>query len=151
VERSTVLGETTGETLVASNSIFTGRVVAERRQTGCVRFSYVPRNPVDSALDSHTPRRFRCQPDLALEGLDPGNADRARARVRPSFTSTDLGDPAFGQLAAGCPAELRAGADDGSEMGAFSSLKQPQRETNLVAGLPEYLPVGLAAGLFYVT
>jgi hypothetical protein len=36
-------------------------------------------------------------------------------------------------------------------MGAFSSLKQPQREANLRIRLEEYLPFGLEAGLIYVT
>ena len=42
----------------ATETIFDGHVEAERTQTGCVRFSYVP--PL-----SRTPRRYRCQPDLA--------------------------------------------------------------------------------------
>ena len=44
------------------------------------------------------------------------------------------------------PRQIRAGAEDGSEMGAFSMLKQPQRESNLAIRLDEYLPVGLEAG-----
>jgi hypothetical protein len=36
-------------------------------------------------------------------------------------------------------------------MGAFSDLKQPQRLANLRASLTEYLPVGLEAGVFFVT
>jgi hypothetical protein len=47
--------------------------------------------------------------------------------------------------------EVRRGADDESEMGAFHSLYAPQRETNLQIRLREYLRVGLAAGIFYET
>jgi hypothetical protein len=36
-------------------------------------------------------------------------------------------------------------------MGAFSHLKQPQRETNLGIRLTEYLPFGLVPGLIFVT
>jgi hypothetical protein len=36
-------------------------------------------------------------------------------------------------------------------MGAFSQLKQPQRESNLKIRLQEYLPFGLQAGIIYVT
>jgi hypothetical protein len=36
-------------------------------------------------------------------------------------------------------------------MGAFSSLKQPQREANLRLALDEYLRSGLDAGIFFVT
>ena len=43
------------------------------------------------------------------------------------------------------------GAEDGSEMGVFCHVKQPQRESNLRIRLDEYLPVGLDAGIVYVT
>jgi len=36
-------------------------------------------------------------------------------------------------------------------MGAFSHVKQPQRESNLRIRLDEYLPFGLQAGILYVT
>jgi hypothetical protein len=36
-------------------------------------------------------------------------------------------------------------------MGAFCVLKEPQREANLRIRHDEYLPVGLEAGLIYVT
>ena len=36
-------------------------------------------------------------------------------------------------------------------MGVFCTLKQPQREANLRIRLNEYLPVGLEAGIIYVT
>jgi hypothetical protein len=36
-------------------------------------------------------------------------------------------------------------------MGAFSSLRQPQREANLRIALDEYLRSGLQAGIFFVT
>ena len=36
-------------------------------------------------------------------------------------------------------------------MGAFSTLKQPQREANLRTALDEYLRFGLEAGAVYVT
>jgi hypothetical protein len=101
---------------------------------------------------STTPRRFRCQPDLALTGVtSPAAIAATRARLVPAFTSTEYGDPGYGQLAIGCARELRTGAEDGSEMGAFSSLKQPQREANLRIALDEYLRSGLDAGIFYVT
>ena len=139
VESSTMRGTTDARTLEASNSIFTDVVVAARRQVGCVRFSYLP-------SESQTPRRFRCQAELALAAGD-GPAER----LVPMFTSFELGHPGYGQLARASAVELRVGADDGSELGAFGFLKQPQREANLLAGLDEYLRFGLEAGLFYVT
>ena len=61
------------------------------------------------------------------------------------------GEPDFAQLNRNCATEIRSGAEDGAEMGAFQQLRQPQREANLHAALEEYLPFGLQAGLFFVT
>lgn len=160
LERVTVRGETrVREITLASEVIFNGRVEAERVQVGCVRFSYVqPR--------SRTPRRYRCQPDLAErlaieeeEALAGALTDaqraairvRVRRRVRPEYTSEAYGQPAYLQLSLGAPIEIKTGAADGSEMGAYCHLKQPQREANLKTRLDEYLPFGLSAGVIYVT
>jgi hypothetical protein len=110
-----------------------------------VRFSFVPDG-------SRTPRRYRCQPDLALTDIkDPDEIARIVARLVPHFTSSDYGHPGYAQLALNCPPEIRAGAENEAEMGAFNHLMQPQRETNLLIRLEEYLPFGLQAGLIYVT
>jgi hypothetical protein len=139
LEGCTVLGASEVKSLDASNSIFMDAVAAARRQMGCVRFSYLP-------PESTTPRRYRCQPDLAVvTGTGPPE------RLRPTFTTLVHGQPGYAQLSRACAGEIRAGADDGSEMGAFGFLKQPQREANLLASLDEYLRLGLEAGLFYVT
>jgi hypothetical protein len=47
--------------------------------------------------------------------------------------------------------QIRTGAEDGSEMGVFCVLKSPQRHENLRIRIDEYLPVGLDAGIVYVT
>lgn len=145
IQQTTVLGAVDVQRIEAGNALFIGIVTAGRRQEGCVRFSHVP----DGSM---TPRRFRCQPDLAMTDIsDPDVAARIRAELAPAFASTRYGDPDFVQLALTCARELRTGAEDGSEMGAFSSLKQPQREANLRVALDEYLRSGLEAGLFFVT
>jgi hypothetical protein len=147
IEGSSILGSTAVRTLHAENSIFTGPVTATRRQVGCIRFCFVPRKPPPS-----TPRRYRCQPDLALHDIGDAAQESAIAgRLVPTFTSTDFGQPGYGQLGARCAAEIRTGAEDGSEMGAFSFLQQPQREANLRAVLDEYLRLGLEAGVVPVT
>ena len=62
LERVTVFGEVYVKILkLASEVVFTSPVIAERRQEGCVRFSVVP-----VPDESFTPRRFQCQPDLAI-------------------------------------------------------------------------------------
>jgi len=73
------------------------------------------------------------------------------AEIQSIFTSTCYGDPAYAQLGPRCPRQIRRGAADGSEMGAFHDLHQPQAEDNIQAVLDEYLPFGLQPGIFYVT
>jgi len=151
IQTSTILGAigsaSSGgvRTLEAGNSIFTAPVFVERRQTGCVRFCY-------TAPGSRTPRSYRSQPDLALQNAaDPMMRAATLARLAPVFTSFAYGDPGYAQLGQACAAEIRSGAEDGSEMGAFDFLKQPQRVENLRASLDEFLRFGLEAGIFFVT
>lgn len=140
VEQSTILGKSRMGSLIASNSIFNNVVRVKQSQVGCMRFCYLP-------FGSQTPRRFRCQPDLSSEV----RIDAIRNRPRPTFNSLHYGDSSYAQLSQDCPEEISAGAEDSSEMGVFKSLCQPQREANLSAALEEYLPIGLDAGIFYVT
>jgi len=159
LERVTIFGESFFRKLpLASEVIFTERVFVDQTQEGCVRFSFV-------TLDSETPRRHRCQPELEIarqieqaQKLGPVTAAQraaiiaqVRARVVPSFTSIHYGDPGYAQLHLKSPIEIRTGAEDGAEMGVFCHLKQPQRETNLRIRLEEYLPFGLDPGIIYVT
>jgi hypothetical protein len=153
--RSTVMGGVRVRELdLASETIFTGLVLSERHQSGCVRFCFVPNG-------SRTPRRYRCQPDYALyqrarqlglpidTPLPSSEQQHILTRLQPVFTDTRYGRPAYGQLAWNCPEEIMTGAEDGSEMGVFCSLKNKQRLANLQATLEEYLRYGLEAGLFF--
>ncbi len=146
IDRCTLLGSSKMTTLqLASDTIFTDTVSATRRQQGCVRFSYVPPG-------SLTPRRYRCQPDLATQDLtDPGAIAAASMRLTPVFTSEDFSSPAYTQLGANCASELKTGADDGGEMGVWNFLQQPQREANLNNALDDFLRFGLEAALIDVT
>jgi hypothetical protein len=105
-------------------------VWVERRQIGCVRFSWVPPG-------SRTPMRYRCEPS------EPAN--------RPHFTSLRFGDPGYAQLRTTTPDAVRRGADDEGEMGVAHYLHQPQREANLRIRLEEYLRFGLEAGPIYAS
>jgi len=134
VERSTILGSTAVRSLQASDAIFAGDLDVERRQTGCLRYSYLP-------IGSRGPRRYRCQPA----------SDADAVRVVPAFTSVTYGDPGYCQLAPDCPDEIARGADDEGEMGAFNFVQAAQRMANLRGRLDEYLRVGLEAGTFFVT
>lgn len=148
LERVTVLGDVSvREITLASDSIFTeGRVHAQRRQAGCMRFCSL------SLQGAHTPRRYRCQPDLVRAAAhDPVIADSETLRVAPWFTTSRYGQPGYLQLGTGVAKEISQGADDGAEMGAFHMLLQPYRETNLRVRLDEYLPFGLEPGIVHVT
>ena len=136
IQASTIIGAVQTRTLTAGNSVFTDAVTVRYRQTGCVRYCYLP-------LASAVPRRFRCQP------VDEAAADR----VAPAFTSLDLrtGPSAYGQLATSCPTEITQGAEDEGELGAFNFLKNAQRMTNLTTRMDEYLRFGLEAGVVFVT
>lgn len=145
IENSTIVGKVhTSSLLLVSNSIFLAQLVqgdgwqapvwSERRQDGCARFSYLPPG-------SRTPRRYRCQPAT----------DADAARVRPTFTSLRYGDAGYCQLDRRSAPEVGQGADDGSEIGVFHELFQPQRETNLRVRLNEYAPFGLEVGFVFVT
>lgn len=171
IENSTVVGKVhTVAMELASNTIFlaalaegdtswTAPIRAEQKQEGCVRFCYLP-------ADSRVPRRYRCQPDLAIQkAVDAALekkpelttkekdliADGIRAWLKPAFADRRYGQPAYCQSGNSCPIEIRTGADDEAEMGAFHDLYQPQRETNLRTRLDEYLRFGLEAGIFYAT
>ena len=135
-------------------------VRAMRRQEGCMRFSFVPEGSV-------TPRRFRCQPQHAVDqavkareaetGVLITAAERALIAGRiarwlvPSFTALSASGPAYAQLRVAAPREIREGASDESEMGVYHHLFQPQREANLRIRLEEYLRFGLEAGIFFET
>ena len=112
-----------------------------------------------------TPRRYRCQPDLGIKlalrkaveedpGLTQAEKDAIRAFVagwlKPTFVTTLYGRPRLPAVAVLSTRDPHR-AEDGSEMGVYCHLKQPQRENNLRIRLEEYLPFGLEAGLIYVT
>lgn len=167
---STIIGKVHTKRLeLAANTIFFAGlapvdtwehpVISEQNQQGCVRFSFVP-------LDSIVPRRYRCQPDLAVtEAITAADKPKGRlsgaqrlaitagvqARIRPAFASLRYGRPDYCQLGSFAPKEIRTGADDESEMGVFHDVFGPQRETNLRIRLEEYLRFGLEAGIFYAT
>jgi hypothetical protein len=136
----TVVGKVHATLLtLASNCIFWSQLAvsdtwpaalwADRKQSGCVRFSCLPPGAV-------TPRQFECVTD------GPGTPG-------PLFGSLRYGDGAYGKLLSDTDDTIRRGADDGGEMGAFHFVLAPQREIDLRARLQEYLPAGMEFGIFY--
>ncbi len=144
IESCTVIGKVHATLLDVSNSIMLAEpsggadpwhasVWAERRQVGCIRFSFLP-------SDARTPQQFQCVP---RDGLDP--------TIVPNHTSLRFGDAAYGQLRRSNDDAIRLGTEDEGEMGVTHKLYQPQREVNLGLRLDEYLRFGLEAGTFYAT
>lgn len=145
LRRVTILGDVRVRSILyASDVLFVGRVEVERTQAGCIRFSYVG----DAET---TPRRYRCQPDLAVAAAGPTQRASVRSRLRPRFTSRRYGQPGYAQLAVDAAAELKTGGDAEAEMGAFSRVYEAQRIANLRIRLDEYLPAGLEPGLIFAT
>jgi hypothetical protein len=114
--------------LIEADSWTTG-LIADRKQEGCVRFSFLPRG-------AKTPRRYEC-------------IERAIAGPQPIFFALRYGRPGYVKLLASTPDVVRHGADDGGEMGAFHFVLAPLRETDLRVRMREYLPVGLEFGIIY--
>jgi hypothetical protein len=143
VRRSTILGTVDVHAIeLGEDSIFAGRVRVARRHHGCLRYSSI-------APESRTPRRYRCQPDLAEAdaGDDPAWRQLARDRVRPEFTSTAYGTPTYARLAAACDDAIRRGAADHGEMGAFHDVREPDRAALLAELIDENVPADVDAGL----
>jgi hypothetical protein len=125
--------------LLASNSIFwaglTGAdswvtgLIADRKQQGCVRFSFLP-------AKAKTPRRFEC-------------IERMIAGPQPIFFAFRYGAPGYLKLLTSTRDVVRRGADDSGEMGAFHFVLAPLRETDLRVRMEEYMPVGLEFGIIY--
>jgi len=114
--------------LVAGDSWVTG-LIADRKQEGCVRFSFLP-------AGAKTPRRFQC-------------LERAIAGPQPIFFAFRYGRPGYLKLLTSTPDVVRRGADDGGEMGAFHFVLAPLRESDLRVRMAEYMPVGLEFGILY--
>jgi len=128
LEQVTVVGRVLADVLelVSNSLLLAGPVVARRRQQGCVRYSHVP-------PESHTPRRHRC------------------VTGSPVMTSVRYGEPGYCQVGDATAADIRTGADDESELGAFHHLHLPRREAHLRTRLDEHLRFGLEAGVFHAT
>jgi len=165
ISRSTIFGTIEAREIpLLENSIVTGLVTCARRQDGCVRYSYLPRS--QGAKTAETPRRFRCQPDLAIDGAAElavatnsglSSAELAalvrpvEARLVPAFTSRNPSQPGYAQLAEAAPDEIRYGAEDGDEMGVFFGLYGPRKEANLRFRLSEFLRIGLEFGVIHAS
>ncbi len=125
IEGCTLFGDVASAVLKASDSIVDGKVRVVNNQAGCFRFS--ASEPGD---DVRMPPRFR---------------DFHAPISEAAFNSTRFGDPQYAQLSIVAPAAISQGAENGSEMGAFSHLLNPIRLSSVRAKVHEYGPVGMLA------
>jgi hypothetical protein len=122
VDRSTIFGMVDVHRLEASEALITGLVNVTDTQNGCFRFSA-------AQAISRLPRPF----ESFLFKEDTNHW----------FTSRRFGDPGYAQLSDTVPANVMSGAENGSEMGAFSNLLNPIKFDGLKAKIDEYMPFGL--------
>lgn len=136
--RCTMLGRMYVHRLEASECILDDIAVVENTQDGCVRFtawssgSVIPRKYESVTIDANA----------------------------PLFTSRDFGQPGYAQLleavdrsivSGGPGASISAGAENNSEMGAFSSQASSIKERSLLLKYQEFLPLGLNPVIIHVT
>jgi hypothetical protein len=138
LDRVTVLGRIAAHRLLASNSILRDFAAVDDAQDGCVRFSAY-------ASGSVIPRQYESA------AIPPG---------APIFTSDSYGQPGYAQLletadaaiAGGTAgASISSGAENSSEMGAFSADLNPVKEQGLLVKYAEYMPLGLTPVIVHVT
>lgn len=158
LERVTVLGGAdVHDVSLVENSLVTGPLLCERRQTGRVRFSYF-------APGSRTPRPTRCQPDTIRADVQAtfergeipiGHLQRAlaeaTARVIPRFDARVFGEPAYARLALDNAEEILRGADDEGEPGVYHNLWQALGVADLRARLLEFSPAGIGIGIRFAS
>jgi hypothetical protein len=126
LDRVSVAGEVRARSLNASEVIFDGRVAVEDRFRGCVRYSRVTTN-------STLPRVYRVAWDTPVRVVSRNRRDAAWWRLRED-----------------CDAAIRRGAENGSELGAFSLTQLAERTTGFVRRLDQFTPVGLVTGVIRI-
>jgi hypothetical protein len=129
MRRATVFGEVKADRLDASETLFTGLVTITDTQALCFRFCAAPAGSrIPHPYESHV--------------ID---------YLQHYFTATDFGRPGYAQLSESAPAELLTGAENSSEIGAFSSLLNPILLESMRAKVDEYMPFGLIPAFVFET
>jgi hypothetical protein len=132
ITRTTVFGDVHADLLEVTDSVIVGQVVVANTQASCVRFSAISLNdpPVaPGAPPARLPRLFRVP-----------SFDKVPSYL---FTSMRFGDAGYAQLSQAAPTAVSSGAENGSEMGAFSSELRPVRLAGIVAKVDQFKPVAV--------
>lgn len=144
----TLFGPARVKSLEATGCLFTETLTVTRTQDGCLRYSYL-------APGSQAPRRFRCQPDLALAAaaerkgstLTTPEIATVRLSVQPVLLDQSLDEPTCAVLHPLCPAGIRDGGEGGTEMGVFGPWGASLRRANLASLFDDFIPFGLEAAI----
>lgn len=143
LSRCSVLGQANAHKLYASECILDDVFKVDDTQDGCVRFTAW-------STGSVLPRQYESVQ------IAPG---------APLFTSRNFGQPGYCQLlesvdnaiirsippVAGAATSISAGAQDGSEMGAYARDKNPIKQRSLLIKYQEFMPLGLVPVVINVT
>jgi hypothetical protein len=127
LERVTVFGDVEVNRLFATEALIQGSVKVTDNQHGCFRFS-----ATNQGADVRLPPQYESH---LIEGGIPNHY----------FVSRRFGDPGYGQLSETVPQVIVRGAENGSEIGVFSSLLGPVKLDSLKAKVNEFMPFGLIA------
>ncbi len=126
LERVSVGGTVSVRVLEASEVIFADDVEVEDRFHGCVRFSRVTGTSV-------LPRVHRVTVDTPVKVVSHNRLHAAWWRLSPD-----------------CDAAILGGAENGSELGAFSLLQFSARMSGFSRRLEEFTPAGLTTGIIRI-
>ncbi len=138
--RSTIFGQVTVREIWADDCLFLSPVASFRSQQGCIRYSYV-------APGSQTPRRYECQPDLALRANPQIDNAVVEQQLRPVFESLDPADPWFARLKATTHRGILEGGEHGVEMGFLAGLFEPHKRRFANSSMADFTRAGMDAGL----
>jgi hypothetical protein len=127
MQRVTVFGDMKVNRLIASEALIQGVVKVTDNQHGCFRFS---------ATNDHPDKRL--PPQFESHLFKPSVPNHF-------FVSRRFGDPGYGQLSETAPEQIVRGAENRSEIGAFSSMLNPIKLDDLRAKVNEFMPFGLIA------
>lgn len=126
--RITALGAVRCQRLWSTDSLFVHHVEVTDTQSGCFRFSAAP-------AGSRLPHPY----------------ESAITPATNLFTTRQFPQPGYGQLIRSVPDAIGRGAENGSEMGAFSAELGPISLDSLQAKFGEYLPIGRLPVFAFVT
>jgi hypothetical protein len=135
LECCTVLGKTICEAIQAIDSLFLGNLQRDLHQPEeaphieCLSHVRVPRELLAAVLEGERARIQRATTDI------------------PVFFRLGFGEPGAGVLHPATPRSIRAGAEEGGELGAYHHLHLELRWQAVRDKLAEFLPFGLEAVL----